>query len=340
LTEKGLADNTILIFMSDNGTRFGYRQSEQLGFNMGYEGIKGDKREGGHRVPFFIRWPNAKIRGGKDIDQLASHVDLLPTLASLCDISLSKEMPLDGIDLSPILKGESEARDRFVFIHHRQDWRPPQDIFRTCILTQKWRLLDGTRLYDVSSDRKQSKDRASEYPELVQTLLRENEAFVSEAKQNRSYRELPASILGNPAQDEIVLTIQHAVGDDKGIWKCEQVAAGVKNKNNTHSVRVEQAGWYEIACRRWPKECPGPIWGIPSQNPEEQFAYLPIQPEKVAIRIANQILEQEVQRKDLEVRFEVFLEEGNTTLENEFVEGPERYGVYYTYVRKLPTQSD
>lgn len=340
LVDKELADNTILIFMSDNGTRFGYSQKGSLGFNMGYEGIKGAKREGGHRVPFFIRWPKANIKGGKGLDQLAAHVDLLPTLASLCGISLEKDIPLDGIDLSPILRGERESTNRFVFVHHRQDWRPPQDLEQSCIMSKQWRLLDGERLYDVSSDRKQTNDLSHEHPELVQTLLRENATFVNKAKLSQSYRELPVSIVGNPAQDEVILTIQHAIGDDQGIWKCEQVAAGVKNKNSTHAIRVEQAGWYEIACRRWPTECPGPIWGIPSENPEQQFDYHAIRPEKVIIRIANQILEREVKSSDLEVTFEVFLEEGNGLLENEFVEGWDRYGVYYTYIRKLTLRGD
>ncbi|MEL7339308.1 MAG: arylsulfatase [Bacteroidota bacterium] len=340
LQEKGLAENTILIYMSDNGTRFGYRAVDELGFNMGFAGIKGDKREGGHRVPFFIRWPKGMPDSGKDIDVLAAHVDILQTLAGLCVIKLADSVPLDGLDLSGVLTKEAELADRCVFVHHRQDWRPPRDVQRSCIMKNKWRLLDGQRLYDVSGDRKQKHNLAADYPELVQTLLAENASFAARAKQNRTYYELPVSVVGNVAQLESFLGIQHAIGEDKGIWKCEQVAAGVKNTNNTHALLVEKAGWYEIECRRWPKECPGPLWGIPAKNPKRQFVYQKIRPEKLVIRIGNQILEQAVGGDDESVRLKVYLEEGYTLLENDFVEGEETYGVYYTYIRKLADETD
>lgn len=68
LKDKALADNTILIFMTDNGSGSGVSRDLKLGYNKGFRGKKGYKTEGGHRIPFFIRWPNAKIEGGKDIE--------------------------------------------------------------------------------------------------------------------------------------------------------------------------------------------------------------------------------------------------------------------------------
>ncbi|MEN0046948.1 MAG: arylsulfatase [Bacteroidota bacterium] len=336
LKDKGLADNTILIFMTDNGSRFGYSRDGKLGYNKGYEGIKGDKLEGGHRVPFFIRWKNGKIEGGTDINELTAHVDLFPTLAGLCKLKLSKEMALDGIDLSPLLLNQKEMLDqRSVFVHHRQDWRPPKEVERTCILKDQWRLINGNALYDIYKDPKQQHNLAGQHPELVAQLLADNAAFIATSKMNREYNELPVHVVGNEAQQEIKLTIQHAIGEDRGIWKCEQVAAGMRNKNNTHAIKVEQEGWYEISCCRWPKECVAPIWGIPEENPKDLFQYIIIKPDKVRISIANQILEQEIKDDETAVVFKVYLEEGKTLLVNDFMEGEERYGVYYTYIRKV-----
>ena len=336
LAEKGVADNTILIFMSDNGTRFGFSRDGKLGYNKGYRGIKGSKLEGGHRVPFFIRWPAGALQGGKDVSALSAHVDLLPTLAALCELPIPSDMKLDGVDLSPALFQQSDLpAARTVFVHHRQDWRPPFEEDQSCIMQDQWRLIHGKELYDIQQDPQQRTNLAEQHPELVQQLLQQNAAFLRQTKTNPAYQELPVHVIGNAAQSEIKLTIQHAIGEDAGIWKCEQVASGMKNTNNTHALEVEREGAYEISCRRWPKENPGPMWGIPKENPKNLFQYTSIQPEWVRIRIANQILEKEVEGEEEGVTFRLFLQKGKTLLVNDFIQGTETYGVYFTYIRFL-----
>ncbi len=336
LKEKDLTDNTILIFMSDNGSRFGYSRDGEFGYNKGYEGIKGDKREGGHRVPFFIQWPNGKLAEGKDIEALTAHIDLLPTLAGLCDLSLPTDLSLNGLDVSPVLLQEAdEFEKRTLFVHHNQDWRPPAKTAGTCIMEGDWRLLNGNELYDIRTDPKQQTNLASKYPELIQKLLRQNELFVETAKQNSEYKELPVSVIGNAVQTEIKLTIQHAIGEDSGIWQPEQISAGLKNTNNTHALRVEETGLYTIECRRWPKECPGPILGIPDKNPKNLYHYKTMSPEKARIQIAGQTFDKEIGTNDEAVVFQVELPAGRTMLINDFIEGDQTYGVYYTYIRKV-----
>ncbi|MDO6425068.1 sulfatase-like hydrolase/transferase, partial [Saccharophagus degradans] len=91
-------DNTILIFMTDNGTAAGvaYKNGKVLGNTAGMKGHKGSHYEGGHRVPFFIHWKNGKLSKAKDIQRLTAQIDIMPTLAELCQINLPKNhMPLD-----------------------------------------------------------------------------------------------------------------------------------------------------------------------------------------------------------------------------------------------------
>ncbi|MEM6641426.1 MAG: arylsulfatase [Bacteroidota bacterium] len=339
LKDKKLADNTILIFLTDNGSGGGLSKDGKLGHDYGFRGSKGHKTEGGHRVPFFIRWPDAKIKGGKDIDELTTHVDLLPTLAGLCDITIPETMQLDGVDFSGLLtKREKELPERTVYVHHNQDWRPPMDENKTCIMKDQWRLVNGKKLYDIEKDRHQENDLAGQFPEVVKELLSNNRTFVEKAKQNDEYHEFPVYIIGDEAQEEIKLTIQHAIGEGRGIWKAEQVSAGMKNVNNTHSIEVSKKGWYQIECRRWPKECPGPILGVPEYNPKGgMYDYQAITPDKVRIQIANQIIEKGILPEEEAVTFKVKLDKCKTLLVNDFIEGNDKYGVYYTYVSFIGT---
>ncbi|WP_253764302.1 arylsulfatase [Flammeovirga sp. SJP92] len=336
LKKKKLDKNTIIIYMSDNGTRFGYSPDGKKGYNYNLRGIKGAKLEGGHRVPFFMQWADAGIKGGKDIPTLASHVDLLPTLASLCNVSLADSLKLDGVDLSPVLKDAQKTIQRSVFVHHRQDWRPPTVIQGTCVLQNDWRLINGKQLYDIKNDPLQKENLAQQHPDIIAQLLADNQTFYQEVKKEKTFSEMPSTIIGSIAQNEVTLTIQHAIGEDKGIWKCEQVASGMKNKNNTHALEVVKEGMYKISCRRWPQEWAGPIHGKPSTHPKHTFEYQTIQPELARIKIGNQIHEKVVNPEQEEVEFIVYLEKGKTLLVNDFVEKGDKYGVYYTYISYLP----
>ncbi|PHN02764.1 arylsulfatase [Flavilitoribacter nigricans] len=338
LRDQELLDNTILIFMTDNGSSGGMSRDGELGYNQGFRGRKGDATDGGHRVPFFIRWPDGNIRGGLDIGELSAHIDLYPTLAALCRLDLPDTGQLDGLDLSSLLLRNTERLpDRTVFVHHRQDWRPPLATEQTCLMRDQWRLINGRELYDVERDRHQDTDRAEDFPVMVRSILQDNDRFISTSMRQPTYREMPVTVIGNEHQPEVKLTIQHAIGEGKGIWKAQQVAEGLKNPNNTHALRVDRAGWYKIACRRWPKECPGPLHGVPDKNPKGLFDYRIIKPEKARISIANQLHEQIILGREEAAVFTVYLEEGKTLLVNDFVEGREQYGVYYTYIRFLET---
>ncbi|MGI9240240.1 MAG: arylsulfatase, partial [Verrucomicrobiales bacterium] len=100
LESWGLGENTIVIFMTDNGTSAGYAGPKKdggaaKGFNAGMRGKKGSEYDGGHRVPFFIRWPAGGVTAGRDIPTLTAHIDVLPTLMEYCGIdNRPEEAPL------------------------------------------------------------------------------------------------------------------------------------------------------------------------------------------------------------------------------------------------------
>ncbi len=108
LDELGLAENTIVMFASDNGPN-------TARFNGGMRGGKGSVFEGGQRVPCFIRWPG-KLEADKRVPQIAQHVDVFPTLLDLAGVPSPKGGPLDGVSLAPLLRGTANAwPDRMLF---------------------------------------------------------------------------------------------------------------------------------------------------------------------------------------------------------------------------------
>ncbi len=159
LNELGIADDTILVFMTDNGSSGGCTtdadQYASRGFNAGMRGKKCSYYDGGHRVPCFIRWPNGGICGGRDINEMALHIDFLPSLIDLCGLTPPAGAQFDGISLAGLLTGSTDSLpDRVHFLQYRQNTNPPEK-WTNAVITQQWRLLGGKELYDIKADPEQ-----------------------------------------------------------------------------------------------------------------------------------------------------------------------------------------
>jgi arylsulfatase A-like enzyme len=108
LDELNISENTLVIFMGDNGP-------QQPRYNAGMRGLKSSVYRGGVRVHFFIRYP-ALFEGNRDIYDTAAHIDVLPTLVQICNAELPDDRVIDGKSLLPIIKGEPvDWADRSLF---------------------------------------------------------------------------------------------------------------------------------------------------------------------------------------------------------------------------------
>ena len=118
LAARGVDDNTLVIFSSDNGP---WLVMQDLGGSAG--ALREGKQytfEGGMRVPTVARWP-ARIAKGRVYDAMATQLDWLPTLATLAGATLPDDRPLDGVDLTAVLEGTGERADRgFLFIYNNE----------------------------------------------------------------------------------------------------------------------------------------------------------------------------------------------------------------------------
>ena len=155
IKELGLEDNTIIIYLSDNGPN-------SWRWNEGMKGRKGSTDEGGVRSPLCMAW-QGKFIPGKKVTQIAGAIDLLPTLTDLAGIDFQPSKPLDGVSLKPLLmEGNPQWNERYIFNY----WN-----HRTSVRSQKYRLDNTGQLFDMENDPGQYTNVADQYPEITKELL-------------------------------------------------------------------------------------------------------------------------------------------------------------------------
>lgn len=255
LEETGLDQNTILIFMTDNGTAAGVTGNPKeesnawAGFNDGMRGQKGSAYEGGHRVPFFIRWPKGNLGQPRDVSNLSAHIDILPTLADLCEIDLPTDRHLDGTSLASLIKGaEVNWPNRTLFVHSQRIEYPRK--WKTCsVMTEEWRLIDGKELYRIEDDRGQTKDLSAQFPGVVENLRHQYEQWWTTLEPR--FDDYPYISIGNDAENPAKITAHDWHGPAVP-WN-QRMVRNMPHHNGYWMVDVEQTGWYRFTLRHWPE---------------------------------------------------------------------------------------
>ncbi len=172
ISETGIEDNTIVVFLTDNGPNTAQR------YNAGMKGHKTHVDEGGVRVPFFIKWKD-HIPAGLLSSQISAHIDILPTLADLCNITLPEDLKADGVSLKNYLLNKQEPLfDRMIFSHmyFGGKLQPKKGAVRT----QQYRYVlnpNEEGLYDMINDPGQEVNIMEEYPEQFEQLREDYAAW-------------------------------------------------------------------------------------------------------------------------------------------------------------------
>lgn len=254
LDEKGLAKDTILIFMSDNGTAAGVARGRRQpdpdrwkGFNAGMRGQKGSEYDGGHRVPFFLRYPAGGLNDGRDVDTLTAHIDVLPTLVDLCGLKRPDGPAIDGQSVAGLITGEMKNLDRTLFVHSQRIEMPEK--WRKCsVMTQRWRLVNGKELFDMQADPGQTSDVASAHPDVVTELRDGYEAWWKSLEP--VFDEHVAIVLGSEHETPTHLTC-HDWHTGTVPWNQGMVSKDPA-LNGYWVVEVPEAGRYRFQLRRRP----------------------------------------------------------------------------------------
>ncbi len=173
LTENKIADNTIVVFLSDNGGDS--RQSHDNASNYPLSFGKGSTYEGGIRVPFFLKWPE-KYPVGVYRQPIIS-LDLAPTFLAAADVRVEPEWKLDGVDLTPFLSGENKEPPHDI-LFWRYWFTGEKESFAAAVRQGPWKLVraglsaqSNWKLYNLDDDIGEKNDLAKSNPERVARMV-------------------------------------------------------------------------------------------------------------------------------------------------------------------------
>lgn len=251
LAERGLERDTILIYMTDNGT------VERTGFYAaGMRGRKGSLYDGGHRVPFFLHWPGGgAATAPRAFGQLTHGTDLVPTLLDLCGVSAPSGAVFDGRSLGPLLRGDaSSLAGRSIVVQYGarvvrfKEWD-------SAVLRDQWRLVNGAELYDITADPVQAHDVAAAHPNIVAALRADYEKWLGPTK---AVMDLPNHIIvGSDAERITRLSADEWNGPFCDEWS--ELKEGAAPKFGYWDIEAAADGDYGVTLYLFPPESGTPL---------------------------------------------------------------------------------
>ena len=237
LEELDIADNTIVIFMSDNGP-------QQTRYNAGMRGLKSSVYRGGVRVPFFLRYP-AMSAEGRDVETTAAHLDVLPTLSALCQVPLPEDRTIDGSSLAPLLQGQTVAwADRPLFFSWTRKY--PERYQNVALQQGSYKLVGHTSynatitdfaLFNLQDDPYEQHNIVDQQTETARDLKQTLDDNLFELVKAPNLMNPPRIVIGSPKENPVLLNRNDADGE-RGIWTQEEIFGKWR-------TRIEE-GYYNI----------------------------------------------------------------------------------------------
>ena len=182
LESQKIIDNTIIIYLSDNGPN-GHRWNGEM------KGIKGSTDEGGTRSPMIISW-KGNIPSGKKVSKIASGIDLLPTLIDISGIKVKPKNILDGVNLKQLIyQNDADWQERYIYNY----WRG-----RLSLRSQNFRLDNENNLYNMNDDPNQLNNVSKTYKEIFEVMKKAKIEWKKELLANINLKDKRAFIIGHP----------------------------------------------------------------------------------------------------------------------------------------------
>ncbi|MFO7826346.1 MAG: arylsulfatase [Cyclobacterium sp.] len=241
LEELDIADNTLVVFMTDNGP-------QQPRYLAGMRGRKGSVFRGGVRVPFFLRLPD-RLPGNKDVSTTLAHIDVLPTLAEICAAPLPENRKIDGKSFHALLRGEAadEFENRSLFFYWTR--RYPELYNNVALHKGDFKLVGHTDhdapveafdLFNVKEDPYEQHNMVHENIPLARSLKAEMDEMMAELTQSPQLNQAQRMIIGSEHENPVFLNRNDA-GGERGIWTQEEVFGmwKVKTLEGRYNIRFK-----------------------------------------------------------------------------------------------------
>ncbi|QGY42539.1 sulfatase-like hydrolase/transferase [Maribellus comscasis] len=340
-----LKDNTIVIFMTDNGTATGiqYQDGKAFGYDGNMRGKKNSEYDGGHRVPFFIRWPESDINGKRDVNQLTAHIDVFPTLVDLCGLKFVPFKALDGTSLTPLLKGDNDNWNERSIVTDSQREQNLVEWRKSSVMDNTWRLVNGKELYNIKTDPKQTKDLATDYPDKVKLLRVTYEKWwqsIIDEGVNEKYAYIQ---VGTPYENPTRISAHDLhTGFWGHIWH-QYGALEAAPGSGVFKIDFTTAGTYKISLCRYPRASglafnevfPGikPTLEVNDPMPPSNNVNM----QKAVLYLGDyEGLMKKIMQGDKEETFTVYMQKGKYDMETRLYDAENHiYPAYYVYIEKI-----
>ncbi len=213
LDDLDLSEKTLVFFLSDNGPLYGggeYQQAER--FNCGLRGTKYSVYEGGMRVPLVVRGKDHAL-AGKTVDTPAAYIDLFPTILEYAGLPIPDSLRSDGRSLVPLVEGDTASwPERLLFMSYPgeagQRTRAPAPYPGGMAVDGRYKMVNGTELYDLDADPGETNNLAGEKPDVLKRLDAAYLRFWQEVTAGRT--PYPRVQVGHPEENPAVLTAHWA----------------------------------------------------------------------------------------------------------------------------------
>ncbi len=234
--ELGIKDNTIVIFMTDNGP-------QHARYVAGMKGRKSSVYNGGIRVPFFLRFP-AMFRANQEVNQITAHIDLLPTLSKLCNVEIPRDRKIDGRSFLPSINSE-KLPERSFFSYWTRKY---PELFNNIALQRgKFKLIGKTdynspienfELYDTYNDPFEKNNLVTQKKSIALSLKKEMHQTFLELVNSENLKNPPRIMLGSDFENPVYLNRNDA-GGQRAVWNQEQAYSFWK-------VDINKEGLYDL----------------------------------------------------------------------------------------------
>jgi arylsulfatase A-like enzyme len=332
LEAKGLKENTLVIFMNDNGGTGGIKV-----FNAGMRDKKASHYDGGHRAFCFMRWPKGQLGTPRTISYPTEIQDLLPTFVDLLGFKQDSKYHFDGQSLKPVLTNASKAPDSRMFVVQYMVGNKPKK-FGGCVVMDSWRLVGQNELYDLSKDPGQAQNIADSNPEVLKKMRDYYEQWWSVTMPEAG--KIVPVIVGSEKENPVEINSNEWLAESVNTqWA---VAQGLGNATGGEwRLLAEKKGKYLIELSRWPFHLNraltaiGPATAVGGTT-LQQGKSLPIDAGTVSL---NNVVVSTVKSKPdaTKISVEINMEAGENTLQAWFKDkdGKDICGAYYVNIKKL-----